>query len=94
MSDFVEVRIHGQLFKLRAGEGKEHVRSLAKYVDGAIRTVVQQSRTVTTERAAIMAALNIADALFQLRRQSELESQAVNERISRVVSASDRLLKD
>ncbi|MBF0401566.1 MAG: cell division protein ZapA [Magnetococcales bacterium] len=94
MSDFIEVRIHGQLFRLRAGTEEAYVRSLAAYVDDVMKTISRQSNTVSTERLAIMAALNVTDTLFQQQRRAEGDTKAVHERITRLVTLSDRLLGD
>ncbi len=94
MSDFIEVRIHGQLFKLRAGTEKEYVQELAGYVDHAMESAFKNSKSASTERVAIMAALNIADTLFQQRRQIEMETKSVDERINRLVTQGGRLLED
>lgn len=94
VSDFIEVRIYGQLFRLRAGSEKAYVQELADYVDSAMRLASKQSRAVSIERVAIMAALNIADAFFQQRRQSEAQAGVVGERINQLVLNTDRLLED
>ncbi|MEO5355059.1 MAG: cell division protein ZapA [Magnetococcus sp. XQGC-1] len=92
MSDFIEVRIHGQLFKLRAGEEKEYVRELAAYVDNVMQTLARQSNTISTERLAIMAALNVTDTLFQQTRRAEGAVKTADERITRLITLSDQLL--
>lgn len=94
MSDFIEVRIHGQLFRLRAGTEEAYVRSLAAHVDDVMKTIARQSNTVSTERIAIMAALNVTDTLFQQNRRAESSAKAVDERITRLITLSDRLLGD
>lgn len=95
MSEFVEVRIYGQVFKLRAGTGagREYIEQLAGHVDGVMRQMARVSTSPSTDRIAIMAALNIADALFQQERRSETEIRTVNKRIGELISDSDRLLK-
>lgn len=92
MSDFIEVRIHGQLFKLRAGEEKARVQELAAYVDSVMQTLARQSATISTERLAIMAAINIADSLFQQQGQMEKMVKAADERMTRLITLSDHLL--
>ena len=92
MSDFIEVRIHGQLFKLRAGEEKEYVQELAAYVDNVMQTLARQSNTISTERLAIMTALNVTDALFQQKRRAEGSVKTADERIDRLITLSDHLL--
>ncbi len=93
MSDFVEVRIYGQTFKLRAGAGREYIEQLAGHVDGVMRQMARLSTSPATDRIAVMAALNIADALLQQEKRSDNETRIVNGRISRLVDSSDRLLK-
>lgn len=92
MSEFIEVRIHGQLFRLRAGEDKAHVQELAAYVDTVMQTLARQSTTVSTERLAIMAAINVADTLFQQQRRTAEAGKAADERMTRLITLSDRLL--
>ena len=94
VSDFIEVRIYGQRFKLRAGDEASYVRELADYVDRAMLSASNQSKAVSVDRIAIMAALNIADTLFQHRRRAEIEAEAVDERINRLIAYSDQLLED
>ncbi|MBF0462501.1 MAG: cell division protein ZapA [Magnetococcales bacterium] len=92
MSESIEVRIHGQLFKLRAGKEEAYVRELAAHVDDVMKLISQQSHPVSTERIAIMAALNVTDALFQQKRRADSDVRVVEERITRLVTLSDRLL--
>jgi len=93
MSDFVEVRIYGQTFKLRAGAGKEYIQELAGYVDGIMETISRKTRSPSPDRVAVMTALDIADTLFQHRRQRQNEVNAVNEKIRGLIVAADRLLE-
>ncbi|WP_130472588.1 cell division protein ZapA [Candidatus Magnetaquicoccus inordinatus] len=93
MSDLIEVRIHGQLFRLRAGTEKDHVRELAAYVDDVMDKISRQSGSPSVERTAILAALNVTDTLFQLQRRVDSSNHAVDERITRLVALSDRLLE-
>ena len=93
MSDFVEVRIYGQVFKLRAGAGREYIEQLAGHVDGVMRQMARLSTSPSTDRVAMMAALNIADALFQQEKRSESENRIVSDRVSKLIRSSDQLLK-
>ncbi|MBF0185139.1 MAG: cell division protein ZapA [Magnetococcales bacterium] len=93
MSDLLEVRIHGQLFRLRAGNDQDYVRDLAAYVDDVMEKISRQSGTASVERTAILAALNVTDTLFRLQQRTDSAAQAVDERITRLVALSDRLLE-
>ena len=61
-SGFVTVEIYGQTYHL-AGDNLERVCQLAARVDEQMRAVAQQGRTVDSLRVAVLAALNLADAL-------------------------------
>jgi len=61
---YTTVSIYGQTYNL-SGEDPAHVRQLAEYVDGKMRAVAAQGRTVDSLRVAVLAALNLADELSQ-----------------------------
>ena len=60
-ANVVQVEIFGQIYNLRAEGDASDVQSLAAYVDGKMREVATQTKTVDSLRVAILAALNIAD---------------------------------
>lgn len=93
MSESIEVRIRGQVFKLKAQASGEYVRELAEYVNGVMSQVAQESHAASAERVAIMGALRIADDFLQHRRLMNLQTQTANEKISRLIADSDQLLK-
>jgi cell division protein ZapA len=67
----VKVSIVGEDFTIRSDETPEHTRAVAEYVDRAIRHVLHSSPVIETQKAAILAALQITDELFKLRMSHE-----------------------
>ncbi|MCC6747516.1 MAG: cell division protein ZapA [Deltaproteobacteria bacterium] len=65
----VEVQIAGERFVVRSDADETYVRILAGYVDERIGEVQRASRLVPTQKLVVLAALNIADDLFQERRK-------------------------
>ena len=63
-SDYVTVEIYDQTYHL-SGQDAPHIRELAARVDAKMRAVAAQGRTVDSLRVAVLAALNLADELFQ-----------------------------
>jgi cell division protein ZapA len=63
----VKVTIVGEEYTIRSDEAAEHTRAVAKYVDEAIRGVMNAGATVESHKAAILAALEITDELFKAR---------------------------
>jgi cell division protein ZapA (FtsZ GTPase activity inhibitor) len=68
----VTVVIAGDEYVIRAEATPEYTRECARYVDATITEITRASRTVMEpHKAAILAALSLADQLFQTRRELE-----------------------
>lgn len=77
--EFVSVDIYDQQYHL-AGTDLERVRRLAARVDEQMRAVSAQGRTVDSLRVAVLAALNLADALMRAEeRLTNLSADAPTE---------------
>jgi len=56
--------------KIRSDTSAEHTRAVAEYVDRAIRQVMVTGMVVESNKAAILAALQIAGELFEAREHA------------------------
>ena len=66
----VSITIAGDEYNIRAEATPEYTRECARYVDATITEITRSSRTVMEpHKAAILAALSLADQLFQTRRE-------------------------
>ncbi len=65
----VRVSIVGEEYTIRTAASLEHTRAVAQYVDQAIRAVLNGGTVVESHKAAILAALQITDQLFQAREE-------------------------
>jgi cell division protein ZapA len=63
----VRVTILNEEYNIRSDATAEHTRAVAEYVDRAIRQVMSSGLVVESSRAAILAALQIAGELFEMR---------------------------
>ncbi len=74
----VTVTIGGRSYRLACNEGEEpHLEGLARQIDGKIAEIRAQVGEIGDQRLVVMAALTIADELFEARRVvSELERKA------------------
>jgi cell division protein ZapA len=68
-SSTVHVEIFGQTYTVKAGADPGYVEQLAAHVDAQMREVSKTAGAVDSVRVAVLAALNIADESFRLRRQ-------------------------
>lgn len=84
------VQILGREYKIRGSADASYIREVASYVDAKLREVAQGSTVPpASERVAILAALNIADELFQLRRASTEEFSSIERRTQSLIRMLD-----
>ncbi|MGH7530835.1 MAG: cell division protein ZapA [Gemmatimonadales bacterium] len=82
----VRVMIGGEEYTVRSDLPPEYTREVAAYVDQAVKKVLSQGPLVENHKAAILAALDITNELFQARH-SEREVAA------RLAAVTDDLAK-
>ena len=68
-STTIHVEIFGQTYTVKAGADPGYVEELAAHVDAQMHEVSKTAGAVDSVRVAVLAALNIADECFRLRRQ-------------------------
>ena len=88
----VQVEIYGQRYSLRPDEETPagHVEQVAALVDRRMREIAQTTPTVDSFKVAVLAAVNIADELLQLRG----ERKVVEEYISKKTRDIENLLDE
>jgi cell division protein ZapA len=64
----VKVMIGGEEYTVRSDLPPEYTREVAAYLDQALKKVLSQGALVETHKAAILAALDITNELFQARK--------------------------
>jgi len=83
------VEILGREYRIRGAEDEAYVREVARYVDAKLREVSQGSTLPPSDRVAILAAMNIADELFQLRRTATDEMSTIEKKTQNLISLLD-----
>lgn len=67
----VKVSIVGEEYTIRSDETPEHTHAVAEHVDRAIRRVLEGGNVLETQRAAILAMLQLTDELFKARENAQ-----------------------
>ena len=67
----VKVTILNEDYNIRSDTSVEHTLAVAEFVDRAIRQVMASGMIVDVNKAAILAALQIAGELFEAREASD-----------------------
>jgi cell division protein ZapA len=88
----VKVEIFDQTYQIRGEIDEAYTEELARYVDEKMRQVAEATGTVDSIRVAVLAALNIADDLHELRKRAgELEG-TIRQRAERCLRLVERTL--
>ncbi len=88
-----EVEIFGTVYNVRGEKDPEYLQELAGLVDGRMRDIAQQVSTVDSAKIAILAALNIADELFQCQRHQEGSRVEVEEKVAQLAGELSKALQ-
>jgi cell division protein ZapA len=87
---YVTVEIYDQVYHL-SGQDTEHIRELAAMVDAKMRAVAAVGHTADSLRVAVLAALNLADELSQIRSS---DPQLGRQRAANLRVLLDEVLKE
>ena len=89
----VKIQIYDQNYNVNADGNEEYLHDLAAYVDGKMRSIAESTHMVDSLKVAVLAALNIADEMFQTRkRQQEIEGP-LRQRVENCVSMVEKALE-
>ncbi len=68
----VRIRIFGQEYPVKAKvNDEEYIRAIGRYVDTKMREIDEAVKPASKDKTAILAALNIADELFNLQNEQD-----------------------
>lgn len=67
----IKVQIFGMDYSLRSDKDPEYVKQVAAYVDEKIQKLSTTTNVKSQTKIAVLVALNIAEELFQLKRQHD-----------------------
>lgn len=71
MDTKIQIEIYGQTYQVKAGADPDYIKNVARYVDAKMREIAAGTPTVDSLKIAVLAALNITDEYFQLKRSKQ-----------------------
>ena len=89
----VTVRIAGEEHTIRANAEPAYTKKCAKLVDERIQQIRAQSRLIESHKAAILAALSLADEYFQARDEAERIRHDLGTRTAELIARVEDGLK-
>jgi len=79
------VDILGEDFEVQSDAPEDMVLEIARYVDEKMRDAISSGRSTSREKAAVLAALNIAEEFFNEKREFKKSRKELEERSGRLV---------
>jgi len=83
------VEIAGDEYTIRSEASEAYTRECARYVNETIAQIMSQGRLVEAHKAAILAAMALADQLFQARESAETLRTALEEKTTALLAEID-----
>ncbi len=90
MKRSVTVQIAGVRYALKTEEDDRWVKSVAAFVDAKFRDVQKHTRTIDTQAVAVLTALQIAEELFNERRESSELRKKIRDKSQSLLDALAR----
>ena len=93
MSSSKKIQIYGKTYSLKSSSSDMDAEEVAGYVDSKMRELATARSKTSTLDLAILAALNIAQELLELKDQIEVKGELEEEKIQQLVAALDKELQ-
>ena len=90
MSRQVKVTLAGHKFAVRTDARPKYVRELAAFVTEKMEEAKKSGKVVTTQALALLAAMSIADDLFQQREAEKVLRREIAEKSKRILRYLDK----
>ena len=92
--NYVKVTIYGQEYNLKAPADATYIKNIAEYVDTRMREVQEElSAPQVPAKVAILAAMNITDALFKANQQNDKIKNDVESKVSSLIEIVDEAIQ-
>jgi cell division protein ZapA len=93
MNETVTVKIKDKEYTIRGADDKERILKVAAYVDQKLREISGSSKGLNDEKAAILAALDIAGDYLQLIKEKEDLLREINNRSQKMILSVNTALQ-
>ena len=86
----IKITIFGQEYSVKAPADPTYIKKIAEYVDTKMREVQSGfSSTQSSNRIAILSAMNITDELFNARKRGDSDDNEIEEKITSLIELID-----
>ena len=86
----IKITIFGQEYSVKAPADPTNIKKIAEYVDTKMREVQSGfSSTQSSNRIAILSAMNITDELFNAKKRGDSDNNEIEEKITSLIELID-----
>ena len=86
----IKITIFGQEYSVKAPADPTYIKKIAEYVDSKMREVQSGfSSTQSSNRIAILSAMNITDELFNARKKGDSDDSKIEDKINSLIELID-----
>lgn len=82
-----KIQIYGKTYGLKSSSDQVSAEEVAAYVDAKMRELAEVRSKTSSAGLAVLAALNIAQELMELQKQTDANDKAHEEKIGRMIEA-------
>ena len=93
MANSKKIQIYGKTYSLKSSSSEVDTEEVAAYVDSRMKELANARSKTSTLDLAILAALNIAQELMELKNQAGAKEEAEGEKLRQLVEALDKELQ-
>ena len=93
-NEVTRVNIFGREYTIRGAGSPAYISEIAHYVDMKMRQMTDNATMASTAKVAIIAALNIADELYQDRDKFEELDESQSSELTRLADRIEQVLSE
>src|SRR3989344_4051800 len=95
LEDKIPVQIFGQTYEI-IGNPSETLRynSLARHVEDKMKEIMTHSNVVSTQKVAVLAALNIAEELFRERENKSMGNKTTDKKVEDILKKLEAAIRE
>ena len=88
-----KIQIYGKTYNLKSSSGEIETEDVAAYVDSKMRELAEMSSKTPTLDLAVLTALNIAQELMELQKQTDANNKEIEDKIGHLLAALENELQ-
>ena len=94
MKEGIEITILGKTYAFRSEFDQQFMHETAKLLNSKMQEITNRTGTVTTEKVAILTAMNLAGELLKIKDENDQIKKSIKSSSEKVLKIVDSLLKN